>query len=102
LAIGGFNSVEAVYSYVPTPPSLTETEAQYILGAQGNVWTEYMPTFKQVSYMALPRMLALSEVLWTRPELKDYKHFLVRLDQHSRWLENRGIPHGKHAINQKP
>ena len=102
LAIGGFNSVEAVYNYLPTPASLSEAEAHFILGAQGNVWTEYMPNFNQVSYMALPRMLALSEVLWTRPELKDYANFQLRLRQHSRWLDARGIPHGKHAINQKP
>lgn len=100
LAIGGFNSVEAVYNYSPTPGGLTEAEAYYILGAQGNVWTEYMPTFNQLSYMALPRMLALSEVLWTRPELKDYPNFQSRLKYHSRWLDARGIPHGKHAINQ--
>ncbi len=98
LAIGGFNSVEAVYAYQPTPAVLNETEAEYILGAQGNVWTEYMPTFKQVSYMALPRMLALSEVLWTNPEHKNYPDFLWRLKLHSQWFDQKGIPHGKHAL----
>lgn len=98
LAIGGFNSVEAVYAYQPTPAELSATEAQYILGAQANVWTEYMPTFSQVSYMALPRMLALSEVLWTKPENKNYKDFLKRLEFHSVWMDKQGIPHGKHAL----
>lgn len=102
LAIGGFNSVEAVYKYQPTPTTLTEQETQFILGAQGNVWTEYMPSFKQVSYMALPRMLALSEVLWTRPERKNYTNFQLRLQHHSRILDAQGIVHGKHALKVKP
>jgi hexosaminidase len=102
LAIGGFNSVEAVYAYRPTPAELGKTEAQYILGAQGNVWTEYMPSFNQVSYMAMPRLLALSEVLWTNPETKNYPNFLLRLKQHCDWLDKQSIPYGKHALTQKP
>lgn len=99
LAIGGFNSVAAVYAYQPTPNELNEKEASYIMGAQGNVWTEYMPNFEHVSYMAMPRMLALSEVLWTRPEKRDYNSFLGRLKHHSKELERQKISHGKHAIN---
>ena len=68
LAIGGFLPLEKVYHFNPIPEELTDKEATYVLGAQGNVWTEYMQTEKQVEYMAFPRAIALSEVLWSSPE----------------------------------
>lgn len=70
LAIGGYTTLEKVYSYNPIPDALNMEEAQYVLGAQGNVWTEYIPTPKHAMYMALPRLCALSEVLWTYPKQK--------------------------------
>lgn len=79
LAIGGYLPVERVYSYEPMPQSLTPEEQKYIIGVQANLWTEYMPTFRQVEYMLLPRLAALSEVQWSQPEKKDYQAFLQRL-----------------------
>lgn len=64
-AIGGFTPYLKVYSYNPVPPELNVQEARHILGAQANVWTEYIATPEHVEYMVFPRMLALSEVLWT-------------------------------------
>jgi hexosaminidase len=96
LAIGGFNPLEAVYAYEPIPAGITPEQAGYILGAQGNVWTEYMPTFDQVTYMALPRMAALAEVLWTNPANKDFQDFKKRLAVHNAYLDARGYNyHGK-------
>jgi hexosaminidase len=100
MAIGGFNSVDSVYNYEPTPKSLAPDEQKYILGAQGNVWTEYIIDFKQVEYMSVPRMSALSEVLWTKPENKDYKNFNSRLKKHSKLLDRMKVNYAKHAINQ--
>lgn len=77
-AIGGFLPLEKVYSLNPTA-SLTEEQAKHILGAQANLWTEYIPTTEQVEYMVLPRMAALAEVQWTQPEKKDYTNFTTRL-----------------------
>ena len=65
LNIGGFVPLEKVYSYNPIPKELTTEEAKYILGAQANVWTEYLEKPENVEYMAFPRMLALSEVVWS-------------------------------------
>ena len=101
LAIGGFNSLEAVYNYEPAPSELNADEQKYILGAQGNMWTEYMPDFAQVEYMALPRMSALSEVLWTPPINKNYTEFLQRLKDHSRLLDFKKVNYAKHFLNQK-
>jgi len=79
LAIGGYLPVEKVYEMEPVPTSFTAEQKKHILGAQANVWTEYIPTTRQVEYMVLPRMAALAEVQWTQPEKKDYKDFSTRL-----------------------
>ena len=81
LAIGGHTTVQKVYSYEPIPTELKAEEAKYILGAQGNVWTEYILTPEHVEYMAVPRMLALAEVLWTPKEKRDEADFIRRLEQ---------------------
>ena len=67
LAIGGYLPMERVYSYEPMPQSLTPEEQKYIIGVQANLWTEYIPDFKQVQYMVLPRMAALCESQWCAP-----------------------------------
>ena len=79
LNIGSYVPLEKVYSFDPVPKELTADEAKYIIGGQANIWTEYMQTPSQVEYMAFPRMLALSEVLWSKPEDKDYADFQRRL-----------------------
>ncbi|HDJ22656.1 MAG TPA: beta-N-acetylglucosaminidase [Candidatus Aminicenantes bacterium] len=87
LAIGGFLPLKKVYSFEPIPAELTSEEAQYILGAQGNVWTEYLLNEKYVEYMAFPRACALAEVTWTPKEKKDWWGFLSRLSGFLRHLE---------------
>ncbi|GAA4432935.1 glycoside hydrolase family 20 protein [Pontibacter saemangeumensis] len=79
VTIGGFTTVQKTYSYNPIPKELTAEQAKYILGAQGNVWTEYMNNPAKVEYQVFPRMTALSEVLWTAPEKKDWNDFEKRL-----------------------
>ncbi|MBK8339935.1 MAG: family 20 glycosylhydrolase [Flavobacteriales bacterium] len=79
LAIGGYTTVQKVYAYEPVPEELNAEQARYILGAQGNVWTEYILTEDHVEYMAVPRMLALSEVLWSPAALRNETDFLHRL-----------------------
>jgi hexosaminidase len=80
-AIGGYLTLEKVYSYEPTPQELNSDEAKHVLGAQANVWTEYIPTERQVEYMALPRMSALAEVVWSPKELRDYEKFSRRMER---------------------
>ena len=78
LAIGGFLPVDTVYSYERYSKELTPEEAHYVLGAQGNVWTEYMKTSDYVEYMVFPRALALAEVNWTPRGQRNYSDFLSR------------------------
>ena len=78
-AIGGYLPIDAVYSYDPVPAELKPAGAKHILGAQANIWTEYMNDFPQVEYMLLPRMLALSEVVWSKKELRNFEDFNRRI-----------------------
>ena len=79
LAIGGFTPLKKVYNYHPVPNVLTKEEAKHIKGVQGNLWTEYITSGKQVEYMVYPRAAALSEVAWSKKEGKDYENFYRRL-----------------------
>ncbi len=99
LAIGGYLPLETVYSYEPMPKELTADEARHIIGVQANIWTEYMPTFKQMQYMALPRMAALSEVQWSQPALKDYTSFTNRLTEFTHLYDRLGYNYAKHLYN---
>ncbi len=79
LGIGGYLPLSKVYSMEPVPSDLTKEEAKYIMGAQCNLWTEYMLSPDHVEYMLLPRLAAMSEVQWLKPEEKNYEQFLERL-----------------------
>lgn len=85
-AIGGFLPLDSVYAYEPVPAVLGAAEARYVLGAQGQLWTEYMAEPKQVEYMAFPRLCALAEVVWTPREERNFTDFRSRLDTHLRRL----------------
>lgn len=98
-AIGGYLPLERVYSYEPMPKELTTDEARHIIGVQANIWTEYMPTFKQMQYMGLPRIAALSEVQWSQPQLKDYTDFSNRLVGLTRMYDRLGYNYAKHLYN---
>jgi hexosaminidase len=91
LAIGGYTPLHKTYSFNPVPSELKPEEYKYILGAQGNVWTEYMPDEQKIWYMAYPRAIALSEVNWTDQSNKNYSSFLNRLQYHIPWFRNKGM-----------
>jgi len=91
LAIGGFAPMKKVYAYDPIPLDLTEDERGRVLGGQGQLWTEYMPTMEHVEYMAFPRSCALAESLWLQEPLKDYEDYLRRLPSFLKRLEARGV-----------
>jgi hexosaminidase len=108
LAIGGYTTVQKVYSFNPIPEKLKRRFRKYILGAQGNVWTEYIPDEKQVEYMVFPRICALSEVLWTNPAKKCKRkqeslsaNFVSRLIKHFKLLDTLGINYSKSIFQLK-
>ena len=79
LAIGGFLPLEKVYLFEPIPPEIDPEKVHHILGGQGNVWTEYIKTESHLEYMAMPRMSAMAEVLWSSKLDRSYKGFIARL-----------------------
>jgi hexosaminidase len=87
LAIGGFTPIDSAYAFEPIPAELTPEQAKHILGAQAQVWTEYIPDPKHVEYMAYPRLTALSEGLWSAKDRKDFPNFMQRLPQHLKRLD---------------
>ena len=97
LAIGGYNPLDSVYAYEPTPAELSADERKYILGAQANVWTEYITDFSHVEYMSVPRMFALAETLWTSE--KNYKDFIYRLKKQAKLLDKMKVNYAKHFLH---
>ena len=78
--IGGRLPLQKVYDFEPVPKELLgKPEAKHILGAQGQIWTEYVKTWDKAEYLTFPRAAALAEVVWTQPEHKNWKDFQVRL-----------------------
>jgi len=94
-AIGGFLPLQLVYSFEPVPEKLDPKYRSHILGAQGNLWTEYIPSFRQVEYMTFPRLCALAEVTWSPAQLRNWDDFVRRLEMHSRRLEALGVNYRK-------
>ena len=80
--------VEKVYEFDPITTELTAEEAKHVLGAQGQLWAEYLPSPGNVEYMAFPRLTALSEVVWTPKEKKDLTNFLTRMGAQEQRLRN--------------
>ena len=99
LAIGGFIPLKKVYSFNPIPKELDAEESKYILGAQANLWTEYIDSEEKVEYMVFPRIFALSEVTWSGPSEnleKDYPEFLARVENFMPRLDALNINYANH------
>ena len=83
--------LDTVYTFEPVPSELSSEEAKHILGAQANVWTEYISTPEYVEYMVYPRALALAEVVWSSKDRKDIDAFYRRLTANLSHLEMLGV-----------
>jgi hexosaminidase len=96
LAINIYLPVEKVYSYEPIPAQFTAQQAGMILGSQVNVWTEYIHTPAEAEYMIFPRAIAMSEVLWSSKEKKNYQSFLARMENQWNYLDEHKVNYAKH------
>ena len=90
LAMSGPTTLRTMYEYEPIPAVLTPEEAKYIIGVEGCVWTEYMPTPERVEYMAWPRMCAIAETGWSNVS-KDWDGFTRRLEKHFNRLDGMEV-----------
>ena len=89
--IGGMIQLEKVYAFDPVPPELGLDSTKHILGAQGNLWSEYLWTPQDVEYFAFPRAAALAEVVWSPARARNFADFHLRLQKHLPRLEKLGI-----------
>ncbi len=99
LAANKFLPLETVYNYEPVPAELTTEQAKFIWGAQGNLWSEYITNPAKVNYMLFPRLDALSEILWSPKENKNYPDFLRRLKTQFKRYDFMGITYSKRYLN---
>jgi hexosaminidase len=90
-AIGGYLPLSQVYAYDPILPQMTKEHEKHVLGAQFQIWTEYIPNFKHVEYMMFPRACALSEVVWSPKEGKSFEEFQTRLAPHMMRLRRMDV-----------
>lgn len=97
-AIGGYLPLEKVYSFEPTA-GISPEDQKYVIGAQANLWTEYIPTFSQVEYMIMPRIDAVADIQWSDPSKKDYQTFLPRVARMTQLYDRLGYNYGKHIFD---
>jgi hexosaminidase len=90
--------LEKIYLFDPVPPELTIDERKHVLGSEGNMWTEYAPQ-ELIDDRLFPRMLALSEVVWTYPTERDFESFRQRVKKHYAKLDLLGV---KYGLETKP
>ena len=84
--------VSKCYSFEPVPDSV---DAKYVLGGQGNLWTEQVPTFRYAEYMTYPRAWALSEVFWSPKETKNWTDFSQRMETHFNRADVAGVNYSR-------
>ena len=91
LSYPGELTLAKVHDCEPIPPGLSSSEAQHIIGVQGQLWTEYIPNTNQLDYMAFPRTCALAEVAWSHSLRPPFSHFTTRLNHHLRRLDMQAV-----------
>ena len=97
-AIGGFLPLQTVYALEPVPAGLSPEFQKHILGAQGNLWTEYIPNLRHLEYMAIPRLSALAEVTWSPKTARNFADFKRRLRTDERRLDQLGVNYRDFAL----
>lgn len=95
----GYLPVERVYSFNPLPDALSEKQKKHILGLQANIWGEYVHSFKDVEYDALPRMAALAELQWCCSEQRDYQDFIKRCFRMAKLYDVYHYNYAKHIFD---
>ncbi|MEI6060705.1 MAG: family 20 glycosylhydrolase [Bacteroidota bacterium] len=84
--------LEKCYSFEPVPEGVN---AKYILGGQGNLWTEQIPTLRHAQYMTFPRAWALSEVYWSPKESRNWVNFVQRVETQFERSDEAGINYSR-------
>jgi hexosaminidase len=94
-AIGDYLPLNVMYSFEPIPSDLPAQFQSHIIGTQGNLWSEYVPSLKHAQYMAFPRLCALAEIAWSPKAGRSYEDFTHRLRTHFRRFDQLGVNYRK-------
>lgn len=86
--------LEKVYNFDPIPAALPKDKQHFIIGGECNMWTEHVPNENNLDSKVFPRILAMSEVLWSYPKQKNYDEFYKRVQHHYPMLTNLGVDYG--------
>ena len=98
IAFDGYTPLSKVYEFDPVVPTMTPEEAKHVLGGQANLWAEYLPGPKDSEYMIFPRLAALSEVLWSTKESRNWNDFTSRLTYLLQRYNYLGINYARSAF----
>jgi len=98
LAFDAYNPLNKVYAFDPVVSTMSPAEAKHVLGGQANLWAEFLPGPKDSEYMIFPRLAALSEVLWSTKENRDWNDFTERLTKQFKRYDYLGINYAKSAF----
>jgi hexosaminidase len=98
-AIGGFLPLRKIYGFEPIPAALAPEFQRHILGAQGNLWTEFIPNLHHAEYMIFPRECALAELTWSPKESRNFDDFLRRLETDERRLDQMGVNYRRNPLD---
>ena len=95
----GNNTLKDVYDYEPVQKDWKPEYADLLMGVQACMWTEFCNKPEDVDYLVFPRLAALAEVAWTRPEKKDWASFLKGMDSFNEHLAAKGIAYARSMYN---
>lgn len=88
--IGGLVKVNTIYNHQPVPPAIDEKHRKFVIGFQGNLWTEYVYSNNHCEHMIWPRIIAIAENGWIKQDLKNYDMFAQRVSKALDWLTEKG------------
>ncbi|MEO9483660.1 MAG: family 20 glycosylhydrolase [Ekhidna sp.] len=95
----GLNDIDLakVYGFNPIPEGVSEEERRLIIGGEANMWSERAPQ-PEIDSKVFPRLIAMSEVLWSGEEKKNFGEFRARLSNHYRMLDKLGVHYGFETV----
>ncbi|HTD92290.1 MAG TPA: beta-N-acetylhexosaminidase [Chitinophagaceae bacterium] len=99
VTIGGYLPLDKVYGYEPVPPGLSPAQGKHVLGAQANLWSEYLRYSSKVEYMLFPRISALSEVLWSPKGRRNWKDFEKKIKTQFKRYDLWNANYSKASVN---
>ena len=96
----GLESIDLkkVYDFNPIPKEVSKEKQTFIVGAECNMWTEHVPNDSILDQKVFPRLLAMSEALWSSPQKKEYADFYSRIQKHYPLLDEKGVNYGAETV----